>query len=36
MINELFAWITSQEIWINPILKVLVGFACIKYIIIDW
>lgn len=36
MIAEVLAWLTSQDAWISPILKVLVGFACIKYIIIDW
>ena len=29
-------WLITQEEWINPILKTLVGFACIKYLLFDW
>jgi len=29
-------WLIQQETWIGPILNVLIGFACLKYIILDW
>jgi len=29
-------WLIQQNIWLAPILNVLIGFACIKYIIWDW
>lgn len=34
MIAEILTWLSQQNIWVEPIFKVIVTFACIKYIMI--
>lgn len=35
MIVEILAWLQSQSVWVDPVLSVLIAFACIKYILFD-
>jgi len=32
----MYEQLTMWSIWFTPILKTLVGIACLKYIILDW
>ena len=32
----MYETIVKWAAWFNPILKPLVGIACLKYIILDW
>ncbi len=29
-------WLANQNSWVEPIVYVLVAFACLKYLILDW
>jgi len=33
MMETIFNWLLQQNVWVEPILKVLMGFALIKYLI---
>ena len=33
MIAEILTWLAQQNLWVEPIFKVVVVFACIKYIL---
>lgn len=32
----MYEWLIKVSGWFEPILKALIGFALIKYIILDW
>jgi len=36
MISEILAWLTAQNYWADPIFKVVLTMAAIKYILFSW